>query len=122
MDEGRILARATPADLKKAVSADAIVTVSSDGALSQLERLLAEQIRGVHETRRQNGAVVLNVQGHRGILPQVVNTAERGAINVTALSITQPTPHTVLMPLTRMELRASSPAPPSPPSVPPPSR
>src|SRR6266849_11093473 len=44
MDHGRILALDTPADLKKAVTADTIVTVSSDGDLGQHERLLAEQI------------------------------------------------------------------------------
>ena len=105
MDHGRILALDTPSELKKAVSADTIVTVSSDGDLGQLERLLAEQIRGVHETRRQNGAVVLNVQGHRGILPQVVNAAEQGGFNVTDLSITEPTLETVFITLTGKDLR-----------------
>ncbi|HSO96297.1 MAG TPA: ATP-binding cassette domain-containing protein [Acidimicrobiia bacterium] len=105
MDHGRILALDTPAGLKKAVTADTIVTVSSDGDLEQLEQLLADRIQGIRETRRQNGSVVLNVAGSRGILPDVVNAAERGGFNVTDLSIAEPTLETVFITLTGKDLR-----------------
>ena len=47
----------------------------------------------------------LGVKGARGVLPQVVQAAERAGITVTDLSISEPTLETVFISLTGKDLR-----------------
>ena len=49
IDHGRVLALDTPADLKRSVGADTIVTVVADGDMVLLAKLLHEQVPGVHD-------------------------------------------------------------------------
>ncbi len=105
MDHGVILALDTPAGLKHTVGADTIVTVHSDGDLEGLEKLLAGNIPEVTNTQQRDGKVELHVRGSDGILPEVVNAAERGGYRVTDLSIAEPTLETVFITLTGKDLR-----------------
>ena len=105
MDHGVILALDTPAALKHTVGADTIVTVHSDGDLEGLEKLLAGNIPEVTNPQRRDGRVELHVRGSNGILPEVVNAAERGGYRVTDLSIAEPTLETVFITLTGKDLR-----------------
>jgi len=105
MDHGVILALDTPAALKHTVGADTIVTVHSDGDLEGLEKLLAGNIPEVTNTQQRDGKVELHVRGSDGILPEVVNAAERGGYRVTDLSIAEPTLETVFITLTGKDLR-----------------
>ena len=105
MDHGVILALDTPAGLKRTVGADTIVTVHSDGDLEGLEKLLKGNIPEVTNTQRRDGNVELHVRGSDGVLPQVVNEAERAGYRVTDLSIAEPTLETVFITLTGKDLR-----------------
>ena len=104
MDNGHLLAVDTPAGLKAAVGADSIVTVSATGDLDSLARRL-ESINGAVSARRADGAVQLHVKGVSGILPQVIEIAEREGNTVTDVSVSEPTLETVFINLTGRELR-----------------
>ena len=105
MDHGRILASDTPAGLKASVAADSIVTVSSTGDLKALAALLEKSIQGATRTQLVGGSVQLSVKGASGLLPRVVDAAERGGFNITDLSVAEPTLETVFINLTGKELR-----------------
>jgi ABC-2 type transport system ATP-binding protein len=105
IDHGRLLALGTPAELKRSVGADTIVTVTSDGDLDALATLLQNGIDGVTRADRVDGTVRLHVTGARGVLPKVVNTAEDGGFTVSDLSMAEPTLEAVFINLTGKDLR-----------------
>ena len=105
IDQGRIVALDTPAALKSAVGADAAVRVSAEGDLEELGRVLREGIAGAREATVVGGQVVLAVQGTSGVLPAVVQTAERAGFTVTDLSVSETTLETVFINLTGKDLR-----------------
>jgi ABC-2 type transport system ATP-binding protein len=105
MDHGRILALDSPSGLKRSVGADTIVTVSADGGLDELARLLEGRVPGVAHAKRVDSTVQLGVKGSRGVLPAVVTAAEQGGFTVTDLSIAEPTLETVFINLTGKDLR-----------------
>ena len=105
IDHGRLLALDTPAALKESVGADTIITVTADGDLDALARLLEQGIDGVTHADRVDGTVRLHVNGSRGVLPAVVNTAEDGGFTVSDLSIAEPTLEAVFINLTGKDLR-----------------
>jgi len=105
MDHGQILALDTPEGLKRTVGADTIVTVHSEGDLEGLEQLLAREIPAVTNAQVRDGNIELHLRGSDGILPEVVNVAEKGGFQVTDLSIAEPTLETVFITLTGKDLR-----------------
>ena len=105
MDHGRILAMDSPRKLKDTIGADTIVTISSHGNLDVLEYLLKNHVEGAVNTRRVDGNIQLQVKGREGVLPRVVNVAEKEGFDITDLSITEPTLETVFVNLTGKELR-----------------
>jgi ABC-2 type transport system ATP-binding protein len=105
IDHGRLLALGTPAELKRSVGADTIVTVTSDGDLDALATLLQNGIDGVTRADRVDGTVRLHVTGAHGVLPKVVNTAEDGGFTVSDLSMAEPTLEAVFINLTGKDLR-----------------
>jgi ABC-2 type transport system ATP-binding protein len=105
MDHGRILALDTPGALKRGVGADTIVTVSADGGLDELARLLEGRVPGATHAKRVDSTVQLGVSGSQGVLPAVINAAEQGGFTVTDLSLAEPTLETVFINLTGKELR-----------------
>jgi ABC-2 type transport system ATP-binding protein len=105
MDRGRILALGTPAELKASVGADTIITVSADGDLEALAVVLAREVDRVDEARKVENTIRLAVRGSEGLLPAVIEVADRHGFNVTDLSLTEPTLETVFINLTGKELR-----------------
>jgi ABC-2 type transport system ATP-binding protein len=109
IDQGRIVALDTPDALKRSVGADAAVRVSADGDLDELCRVLRAGIPGAQDatvvTRGQERQVLLAVQGTTGVLPAVVQTAERAGFVVTDLSVSETTLETVFINLTGKDLR-----------------
>ena len=105
MDHGNMLALDTPAALKKSLGAETIVTVTADGDLAQLAVLLGKEVQGVVASRQVENTVVLHAEQVKGLVPQVVNAAERGGFGVRDLSVAEPTLENVFIHLTGKELR-----------------
>ncbi|MCX7621580.1 MAG: ATP-binding cassette domain-containing protein [Acidimicrobiales bacterium] len=105
IDHGRLLALGTPAQLKASTGMDTVVTVIADGELTSLASLLGREVEGATGARVHDGTIRLGVKGARGVLPQVVQVAERAGHRVTDLSISEPTLETVFIALTGKDLR-----------------
>ncbi len=105
IDRGRLLALDTPARLKQSVGVDAMVTVSADGALDRLATVLREEISGTTRVEHVDEVVRVWVREIRGVLPAIVEAAERNGFSVSDLSSTEPTLETVFINLTGKELR-----------------
>jgi ABC-2 type transport system ATP-binding protein len=105
MDHGKILALGTPAELKRSIGADTVVTVKATGNTGQLADLLASDVAGVTRTRLLDGGVELHVQGGDHLVPRVVTAAERGGFDLVDLSVSEPSLETVFINLTGKELR-----------------
>jgi ABC-2 type transport system ATP-binding protein len=105
MDHGRILALDTPAELKRSIGADTVVTVRTTGDAGQLAELLARDVAGVARTRVTDGRLELHVQGGDRLVPRIVLAAERGGFDLVDVSIAEPSLETVFINLTGKELR-----------------
>ena len=104
LDRGKLLALGTPAELKESVGAATIVTVSAAGDLNALARLLEAAIDG-SVGRVVDRTIRLSVASVQGVLPTVVQVADRGGHDVFDLSVREPTLETVFINLTGKELR-----------------
>jgi ABC-2 type transport system ATP-binding protein len=105
IDQGRIVALDTPLGLKRSLGADTTVKITSDGDLDGLAALLRKEIAGAIDATVANGTVLLGVQDATGVVPAVVQTAERNGFRVTDLSVSETTLETVFIRLTGKELR-----------------
>jgi ABC-2 type transport system ATP-binding protein len=105
MDHGKVLALDTPAELKRSVGADTIVTVRADGEMSTLAERLAAEIEEVTGTRTIDGGVELHVKEAERLVPRVVNAAEQADFELADLSVAEPTLENVFISLTGKELR-----------------
>jgi len=105
MDHGRVLALDTPANLKRSIEADTIVTVRTTGDLDQLGELLAKEVAGVTRTRANDGRLELHVKGSERLVPRIVLAAEHGGFDLLDVSIAEPSLETVFINLTGRELR-----------------
>ena len=105
MDHGSLLALGTPAELKRGVEADTLVTVKVTGDTGRLGELLTAQVPGVTRSRPVDGGLELHVQGGDRLVPRVVLAAEGGGFDVVDLSVAAPSLETVFINLTGKELR-----------------
>ncbi|MGA8296449.1 MAG: ATP-binding cassette domain-containing protein [Acidimicrobiales bacterium] len=107
MDHGRFLALDTPANLKRSVGADTIVTVKASGDQNALAELLEREIEGVARTRLSDSGLELHVRSGSHVVGRVVAAAETSGYDVADLSVTEPSLETVFINLTGRELRDS---------------
>ena len=105
MDHGKILALDTPAELKRTVGADTIVTVKTAGDVAALEAYLRQALEGLTRTRALDDGVELHVQGGERVIPRVVRCAEEGGFDLVDLHVAEPSLETVFINLTGKELR-----------------
>jgi ABC-2 type transport system ATP-binding protein len=104
IDHGRVLALDTPAELKRSVDADTIVTVTADGDLDALAECL-RSTDGATAAERVDGDVRVFFRGVTGVLPRVIAGAESGGFRLTDVSVSEPTLETVFINLTGKDLR-----------------
>jgi len=105
IDHGKVLALDTPENLKRSTGIDTMVTVTASSDLERLSAVLETDIEGATGAHVVDSTVRLGVKGAKGVLPQVVQVAERAGIDVTDLSISEPTLETVFIDLTGKDLR-----------------
>jgi ABC-2 type transport system ATP-binding protein len=105
IDHGRMLALGTPAELKDATGVDTMVIVSVAGDAEALAAVLKAEVQGATNATVFDGKIGLGVKGATGVLPEVVQVAERHGHTVTDLSVTEPTLETVFIDLTGKDLR-----------------
>lgn len=105
IDHGRVLALDTPAELKRSVGADTIVTVTATGDQQQLSDVLRDGVPGAHTASPTEHGVRLAASGGGGVLPAVVNVASEAGFTITDLKVAEPTLETVFINLTGKELR-----------------
>ena len=106
MDHGRILALDTPAELKRSVGADTIVTVKAAGDAEQLAQAFSTRLEGLTRTRALPDGVELQVRGGVDrLVPRVVEAAESAGFALADLSVAEPTLETVFIGLTGKDLR-----------------
>jgi ABC-2 type transport system ATP-binding protein len=105
IDHGRLLALDTPERLKRSVGIDAMVTVVASGDLAVLADHLRADLPGASRVEVADGSVRVWVDRLHGVLPAIVEAAERHDFVVTDLSSTEPTLETVFINLTGKDLR-----------------
>jgi len=105
MDHGKILALDTPAQLKRTVGANTIVTVKAAGDQQVLEAALGNGLEGVTRTRQVAGGVELHVESSDRIVPRIVSAVEDAGLEVADLSVAEPSLETVFINLTGKDLR-----------------
>ena len=104
MDHGHLLALDTPDALKRSIGADTVVRISADGDLPALAAHL-EHLDGACDVRVVDSIVQVSFQGIKGVLPRILDHADRGGFTLTDLSVTEPTLETVFISLTGKDLR-----------------
>jgi ABC-2 type transport system ATP-binding protein len=105
IDHGNLLALGSPAELKRTVGADTVVTVSAVGDLDALAGALAIDLPDVQRVDRVDSTVRVAVRGSAGVLPAVFTAAERRGFQVTDVSVAEPSLETVFINLTGKDLR-----------------
>ena len=105
VDHGKMLALGTPAELKESTGIDTMVFVSVAGDPAPIADLLAHEVTGATEATVVDGKINLGVKGAEGVLPQVIQVAEKHGYVVTDLSVTEPTLETVFIKMTGKDLR-----------------
>jgi ABC-2 type transport system ATP-binding protein len=105
MDHGKILALDTPANLKKSVGADTIVTVKVASNGDKLAEALKNELPGVVGTRAVENIVTAQVEGADRLVPRVVAIAETTQVEIIDLAVAEPSLETVFINLTGKELR-----------------
>lgn len=105
MDHGTVLALGTPAELKKRVGADTVVTIRAAGDQNRLGDLLAAELTGVAEHRVRGESLELHIDGSDRLVPRIVLAAEQAGYDILDLSVSEPSLETVFIDLTGKELR-----------------
>jgi ABC-2 type transport system ATP-binding protein len=105
MDHGKILALDTPAELKRSVGADTIVSVKAAGDQGALAAAFESRLEGLTRTRPIPDGVELQIRGAERLVPRVVEAAESAGLSLADLSVAEPTLETVFIGLTGKELR-----------------
>jgi ABC-2 type transport system ATP-binding protein len=105
VDHGRLLALGRPAELKRSVDADVVVTVAADAEPVTLAALLTDEVPGVRGAQPLDDTVLLTVRGGRAVFPEIAAAITRAGLTLRDLHVDEPTLETVFIHLTGKELR-----------------
>jgi ABC-2 type transport system ATP-binding protein len=104
MDQGRILALDTPAELKRSLDAGAEIKVSARGDLEKLTAAL-KRLSGARDATLVDGTVRVTLAKRERALARVISAAEKAGFPITDISVDEPTLESVFVQLTGRDLR-----------------
>jgi ABC-2 type transport system ATP-binding protein len=104
IDHGHLLALGSPAELKRTIGADTVVTISANGDLDALADALRADLAGAQRVDRVDGSVRVAMRGE-SVLPTVFSVVDRRGFDITDLSVAEPSLETVFINLTGKDLR-----------------
>ena len=106
IDEGHIIARGSPADLKATISTD-VVTVRVGGPAEALDRAVeaVAAVPAVERVQRADGAAVVYVPNGARAVARIVLALDEAGVEVGDVSITQPSLDDVFLQATGRRLR-----------------
>jgi ABC-2 type transport system ATP-binding protein len=107
IDQGRLLALGTPAELKRSVDADTVaaVTADADADPAALATALRGHVPGLRDLHLVDGAVVLTAHGSQHLFTSISSAAAQAGITVRDIRIDDPSLQTVFLHLTGKDLR-----------------
>lgn len=104
MDHGRILADGSPADLKRSIGADTVVTLVFEGDAAVVADR-AERLEGVDRVERDGSRIRVFARDADGLLGTLVNAGAEAGLTVRDASSLMPSLETVFLTLTGREYR-----------------
>ncbi len=105
IDEGRLIALGTPAELKGSVGVDTVVTVAADGDQARFVDALVTRVPGATSAERVDGSIRLGVAGTHRVVPAIVEIIGELGMTLTDIAVREPTLETVFITLTGKDLR-----------------
>jgi ABC-2 type transport system ATP-binding protein len=104
LDHGKILAAGSPAELKRNLGADTVITVTVDGPATPI-RDAAQAIEGVRKAEQRGATVRVFTPQPAGVLARLTGAASRAGLTVTDASSQPPSLETVYLALTGQDYR-----------------
>jgi ABC-2 type transport system ATP-binding protein len=108
IDNGRIVAEGTPAQLKAEMGHD-VVSVSVDGAQVSATELALSGLPGLERVVAEPGGLALYVEDGASSIPEIVRLLEREGIRAVAISVAQPSLDDVFLKATGRRLEGEGP-------------
>jgi len=105
IDEGRLIALGTPAELKGSVGVDTLITVAADGDQARFVEALRTRVPGATSAESVDGSVRLGVAGTHRVVPTIVEVIGDLGMTLSDISVREPTLETVFITLTGKDLR-----------------
>ncbi|MCL5047289.1 MAG: ATP-binding cassette domain-containing protein [Firmicutes bacterium] len=105
MDHGIIIANDTPSNLKKSIGIDTVVRLEIKNDIDKMKNNIAQYLPQIISTRSQQNTLELQISKTDNLLPKIVNASEAIGVEITNVTISDPTLETVFITLTGRELR-----------------
>ncbi len=105
IDHGVIIARGTPAELKRGVSGDRVALQLDDPDRVGSARAALGRVTGITVLRAEGDLLDLSVPEAGAVLPQVLSTLQDAGVTLAGIEVRRPTLDDVFLSLTGRELR-----------------
>jgi ABC-2 type transport system ATP-binding protein len=104
LDHGKVLAAGSPAELKRDLGADTVITVTVDGPATPVQDA-ARAIQGVRRAERDGATVRVFAPQPAGVLARLAEAASRAGLTVRDATSRPPSLETVYLALTGQDYR-----------------